>query len=47
MADDIAFLPATRLLELYRAKELSPVAVIGETVARLERYEGALNAFVL
>src|SRR5216684_3896141 len=47
MADDIAFLPAIRLLELYRANELSPVAVIGETVARLERYEGALNAFVL
>src|SRR3954466_2418832 len=47
MADDIAFLPATRLLELYRARELSPVAVMGETLARLERYEGALNAFVL
>src|SRR5439155_13552866 len=47
MADDIAFLPATRLLELYRAKQLSPVAVITETLARLERYEGALNAFVL
>ena len=47
MADDIAFLPATRLLELYRAKQLSPVAVMTETLARLERYEGALNAFVL
>jgi Asp-tRNA(Asn)/Glu-tRNA(Gln) amidotransferase A subunit family amidase len=44
---DIAFLPATRLLELYRAKDLSPVAVMTETLARLERYEGALNAFVL
>jgi aspartyl-tRNA(Asn)/glutamyl-tRNA(Gln) amidotransferase subunit A len=47
MADDIAFLPATRLLELYRVRELSPVAVVSETLARLERYEGALNAFVL
>lgn len=47
MADDIAFLPATRLLELYRAKDLSPVVVMQETLARLERYEGALNAFVL
>ncbi|MGC2414105.1 MAG: amidase [Stellaceae bacterium] len=47
MADDIAFLPATRLLELYRAKQLSPVDVMTETLARLERYEGALNAFVL
>ena len=47
MADDIAFLPATRLLALYRAKQLSPVEVMGETLARLERYEGAVNAFVL
>jgi aspartyl-tRNA(Asn)/glutamyl-tRNA(Gln) amidotransferase subunit A len=47
MADDIAFLPATRLLELYRSKELSPVTVIEETLRRLETYEGALNAFVL
>jgi aspartyl-tRNA(Asn)/glutamyl-tRNA(Gln) amidotransferase subunit A len=47
MADDIAFLPATRLLELYRAKQLSPVAVMTETLARLEHHEGALNAFVL
>ncbi len=47
MADDIAFLPASRLIDLYRSKELSPVAVMAETLARLERYEGALNAFVL
>jgi aspartyl-tRNA(Asn)/glutamyl-tRNA(Gln) amidotransferase subunit A len=47
MTDDIAFLPATRLLELYRARELSPVAVMAETLRRLEAYEGALNAFVL
>jgi aspartyl-tRNA(Asn)/glutamyl-tRNA(Gln) amidotransferase subunit A len=47
MAEDTAFLPATRLIELYRSKELSPVAVMTETLARLERYEGALNAFVL
>src|SRR6266849_6453203 len=47
MADDIAFLGATRLLERYRAKQLSPVEVIGETLRRLERYEATLNAFVL
>lgn len=47
MADDIAFLGATRLLELYRTKQLSPVAVMSETLSRLERHEGALNAFVL
>ena len=47
MADEIAYLPAMRLLELYRAKELSPVAVMQETLVRLERYEAAVNAFVL
>src|SRR5690349_18128672 len=47
MADDIAFLPATRLLELYRARALSPVEVLSETLRRLERYEGRVNAFVM
>src|SRR5437016_5323261 len=47
MADDIAYLSATRLLELYRSKQLSPLDAIRETLARLERYESALNAFVL
>jgi aspartyl-tRNA(Asn)/glutamyl-tRNA(Gln) amidotransferase subunit A len=47
MADEIGFLPATRLLELYRQKELSPVETIRETLSRLETYEGALNAFVI
>src|ERR1700720_964505 len=47
MAEDIAFLPATRLLELYRAKKLSPVEVMTETLRRLEKYEAAVNAFVL
>ena len=47
MAEDLAYLSAARLLELYRAKALSPVDVMTETLARLERYEGALNAFVL
>jgi Asp-tRNA(Asn)/Glu-tRNA(Gln) amidotransferase A subunit family amidase len=47
VADDIAFLSATELLARYRAKSLSPVEVIEETLRRLETYEGALNAFVL
>jgi aspartyl-tRNA(Asn)/glutamyl-tRNA(Gln) amidotransferase subunit A len=47
MADEIAFMPATRLIALYRAKKLSPVEVVAETLRRLEHYEGALNAFVL
>ena len=47
MGHDIAFLAATELLARYRAKTLSPVAVVEETLRRLESYEGALNAFVL
>jgi aspartyl-tRNA(Asn)/glutamyl-tRNA(Gln) amidotransferase subunit A len=47
MPDDIAYLPATELLRLYRAKTLSPVAVAEAVISRLETYEGALNAFVL
>ena len=30
MPDDIAFLPATRLLALYRSKDLSPVEAVDE-----------------
>lgn len=47
MAEDVAFLSANRLLALYRRKDISPVEVMDETLRRLERYEGALNAFVL
>ena len=47
MTDDLAFISATELLARYRQKALSPVEVMGETLRRLERYEGALNAFVL
>src|SRR5260370_128253 len=47
MTESIAFLPATELLARYRAKQLSPVEVMTETLRRLERYEAAVNAFVL
>ena len=47
MADDIAFIPAIRLLALYRGGQLSPVEVIEHTLRRLETYESAINAFVL
>jgi aspartyl-tRNA(Asn)/glutamyl-tRNA(Gln) amidotransferase subunit A len=47
MADDLAFTSATRLIELYRAKQASPVEVTAATLRRLETYEGAVNAFVL
>src|SRR5215831_18722904 len=47
MTDDIAFLPASRLLVLYRNGELSPVEVVEHTLRRLEAHESAINAFVL
>src|SRR5260370_39087274 len=47
MADDVAFMPATRLLALYRGRQLSPVEVIEHTLRRLETYDSAINAFVL
>src|SRR5258707_15573748 len=47
MTAEIAFASATALLARYRAKKLSPVEVMTETLRRLERYEGAVNAFVL
>ncbi len=47
MTDEIAFLPANRLIALYRERKLSPVEVTENSLRRLERYEGALNAFVL
>jgi aspartyl-tRNA(Asn)/glutamyl-tRNA(Gln) amidotransferase subunit A len=47
MTDDLAFLSATRLIELYRAKQLSPVEVMADSLRRLECYEAAVNAFVL
>ncbi|MBO0736138.1 MAG: amidase, partial [Alphaproteobacteria bacterium] len=47
MADEIAFMPATRMLGLYRNKRLSPVEVVKDTLRRIEMFEGALNALVL
>src|SRR6202047_4694963 len=47
MADYTAFTPATRLLALYRSRQVSPVEVIEHTLRWLETYESAINAFVL
>ena len=47
MADDVTFMPATRLLALYRKKQLSPVEIVQDALRRLESIEGAVNAFVL
>ena len=47
MADDVGFIPATRLLALYRKKQLSPVEIVQDALRRIESIEGAVNAFVL
>src|SRR5215470_16977224 len=47
MADDITFMAATRMLALYRDKQLSPVEVTEHALQQLEKYESAVNALVL
>jgi aspartyl-tRNA(Asn)/glutamyl-tRNA(Gln) amidotransferase subunit A len=42
---DPALLSATDLIELYRAKALSPVEAAKAALARIERYNGAVNAW--
>lgn len=44
-SSDPALLPATDLLELYRTKRLSPVEAVTATLARIERFNGAVNAY--
>jgi aspartyl-tRNA(Asn)/glutamyl-tRNA(Gln) amidotransferase subunit A len=42
---DPALLSATDLVGLYRAKRLSPVEALKATLARIERFNGAVNAY--
>jgi aspartyl-tRNA(Asn)/glutamyl-tRNA(Gln) amidotransferase subunit A len=44
---DIADLTAADLLRLYRRRELSPVEVTRDTLARIERFNPVINAFLL
>ena len=44
---DPATFSATELLRLYRTKALSPVEATGAVLARIERFEPAVNAFCL
>jgi aspartyl-tRNA(Asn)/glutamyl-tRNA(Gln) amidotransferase subunit A len=46
MTDDLAFAPAHVLAAAVRRRELSPVAVVEATLARIARVDSALNAFV-
>jgi aspartyl-tRNA(Asn)/glutamyl-tRNA(Gln) amidotransferase subunit A len=43
---DLQFMPAHQLAAAVRRRELSPVEVVDATLARVERFEPALNAFV-
>lgn len=45
-ASDPATLSATELVALYRQKALSPVEVMKATLARIERHNGAVNAYI-
>lgn len=44
---DIADLSATDLVRLYRRRELSPVEVVDDVLARIDRFDPVVNAFVL
>mgnify|MGYP003627638346 FL=1 len=44
--DDLCFTPATELAPLIRSKQLSPVELCEAVLARVERLEPTLNAFV-
>jgi len=45
--DDLATLSATEMVDRYRTKALSPVEVTEAALARIDRHDGAVNAFVL
>ncbi len=45
VSSDPALLPATELVDLYRAKQLSPVEAVQATLARIERFNGTVNAY--
>ena len=47
MATDISQLGTGDLLQLYRRRELSPVEVVRDALARIERFQPLINAFVL
>lgn len=44
--DDLAYVSAAELARAIRARELSPVEVVDATLERIERHDGAVNAFI-
>jgi aspartyl-tRNA(Asn)/glutamyl-tRNA(Gln) amidotransferase subunit A len=47
VSEDLCYLSASELLRRYGEKSLSPVDVTQATLARIERYDGAINAYCL
>ena len=45
MNDDLALLPATKLVKLFRRRKASPVEALQAALARVDRLNPALNAF--
>lgn len=45
--DDIAYLPARDLVAAFRSGALSPVEALDACLSRIERFNGAINAFTL
>lgn len=43
---DLAFLPVSEAADLLRQRRLSPVEYVQALIARIERYDGRLNAFL-
>ena len=47
MSDDLAYMPATELLQRYRARSLSPVEVTKAVLGRIDAVNPKLNAYCL
>ena len=45
MTDDLSMMTAAELVSRYRRKTLSPVEVIEAVLGRIDRCDGAVNAF--
>ncbi len=46
-AEELCFMPAARMADAIRGRELSPVEVVDAVLARIERVNPALNAFTV
>src|SRR5207244_7732247 len=47
MTSDLCWMPATQLAALIRKKKVSPVEVVDATLARIDKFNPRLNAYVL